>query len=241
RDNAPQGTGRRAHTPEVEEAMRRRDFLKLSGGSALATAMSTRPAAAQNALAKINHVVVLMLENRSFDSMLGRLYPKSAKFDGLSGSESNRDFSGAPIRVNNQSGTSADIMTTPDPNPGESWRDINEQFFGSPDPPRPGQVPSMDGFVRNYLAQTKKPAERYRPERIMRYFTPEQVPVISQLAKQFAVSDRWFASAPCQTWPNRFFLHTGTANGFENNFPLHFPYRMPTVFERLEAMDPVNG
>ena len=182
-----------------------------------------------------------MLENRSFDSMLGRLYPKSDKFDGLSGTESNPDLSGAPVLVNNLPGTSADQMTTPDPNPGESWRDINEQLFGSPEPPSPGQVPSMKGFVRNYQKQRKKPVDQYAPERIMHYFTPEQVPVISQLAKQFAVSDRWFASAPCQTWPNRFFLHTGTANGYENNLPLHLPYRMPTIFERLQAMDPDNG
>lgn len=221
--------------------MRRRDFLKLSASSAIATATSSQPAGAQTAFAKIKHVVVLMLENRSFDSVLGRLYPKSDKFDGLSGTESNPDLAGAPILVNSSQGTSADAMTTPDPNPGESWRDINEQLFGSPEPPSPGQVPSMNGFVRNYQRQRKKPADRYAAEHIMHHFTPEQVPVISQLAKQFAVSDRWFASAPCQTWPNRFFLHTGTANGYENNFPLHFPYRMPTIFERLQAMDPING
>jgi phospholipase C len=221
--------------------MRRRDFLKLSASCAIATATASQPVGAQTALAKIKHIVVLMLENRSFDSMLGRLYPKSNKFDGLLGTESNPDLAGAPILVNNQTGTSADAMATPDPNPGESWRDINEQLFGSPEPPSPGQVPTMNGFVRNYQKQKKKPAERYVAERIMNHFTPEQVPVISQLARQFAVSDRWFASAPCQTWPNRFFLHTGTANGYENNFPLHFPYRMPTIFERLQAMDPDNG
>jgi phospholipase C len=67
----------------------------------------------------------------------------------------------------------------------------------------------------------------------MHYYTPQQVPVISLLAKQFAVCDQWFASAPCQTWPNRFFLHTGTAGGYQNNSPAHFPYLMNTVFNRL--------
>ncbi len=67
----------------------------------------------------------------------------------------------------------------------------------------------------------------------MHYFTPEQVPVISQLARAFGVCDRWHASAPCQTWPNRFFAHTGTANGYVNNSPTHFPYLMETVFNRL--------
>src|SRR5262245_51408177 len=173
--------------------MRRRDFLKLSASSAIATATSSQPAGAQSALPKIKHVVVLMLENRSFDSMLGRLYPKSDKFDGLSGTESNPDLSGAAILVSNHSGTGADQLTTPDPNPGENWRDINEQLFGSPEPPSPGQVPSMNGFVRNYQKQKKKPANEYAADRIMHHFTPEQVPVISELARQFAVSDRWFA------------------------------------------------
>ncbi len=220
--------------------MRRREFLKLSTGSAIATVVRANVAEAQVALAKIKHVVVLMLENRSFDNLLGRLYPKSESFDGLSGSEFNLDLAGRPVPVNNLPGTSVDVMTTPDPNPGERWIDINEQLFGVTEPP-PGAVPQMSGFVQNYLKQTKRPSDRYDAKRIMHYFTPEQVPVISQLAKQFAVSDRWFASSPTQTWPNRFFMHTGTANGYVNNSPPHFPYMMPTIFDRLKAMDPVNG
>jgi len=68
----------------------------------------------------------------------------------------------------------------------------------------------------------------------MHYFTPDQVPVLSQLARAFGVCDRWHAAAPCQTWPNRFFAHTGTANGYVDNAPTHFPYTMETVFNRLE-------
>ena len=219
--------------------MRRREFLKLSAGSAIATVAGTNAGMAQTALPMIKHVVVLMLENRSFDNLLGRLYPKSDVFDGLSGNEFNLDLGRERIFVNNLPGTSADVMTTPDPNPGEHWTDINEQLFGHPTP-APGAVPTMGGFVRNYMKQTRRKGE-YDPKRIMHYFTPEQVPVISQLARQFAVSDRWFASAPTQTWPNRFFIHAGTANGYENNAPPHFPYMMPTIFDRLDAMDATNG
>jgi phospholipase C len=67
----------------------------------------------------------------------------------------------------------------------------------------------------------------------MHYFAPAQVPVLSQLAQKFAVCDHWFASAPCQTWPNRWFVHAGTADGHENNDPPHFP-DVPTIFNRLE-------
>ena len=45
-------------------------------------------------LQKIDHIVVLMLENRSFDSLLGTLYPKSDSFEGLTGNEQNPDASG---------------------------------------------------------------------------------------------------------------------------------------------------
>jgi phospholipase C len=220
--------------------MRRREFLKLTAGSAAATIAPGNLAVAQAALSKINHFIVLMLENRSFDNLLGRLYPKSNTFDGLSGDEFNLDPAGKPIHVNNLQGMTADVLSTPDPNPGERWTDINEQLFGVIDPPA-GAIPQMNGFVRNYLKQTKWPAERYDPKRIMHCFLPEQVPVLSQLARQFAVSDRWFASAPTQTWPNRFFVHAATANGYENNAPPHFPYMMPTIFDRLKDMDPVNG
>jgi phospholipase C len=72
----------------------------------------------------------------------------------------------------------------------------------------------------------------------MHFYSVEQLPVLSRLARQFAVCDRWHASAPCQTWPNRFFVHTGTAGGYQNNDPPHFPYEMPTVFNLLEDRHP---
>ena len=181
----------------------------------------------------IEHIVVLMLENRSFDCMLGQLYPKSEAFDGLSLDETNDDPHGRPIKVWNQSGHDKRTMSIPDPDPGELWEDMNTQIFGMPKPD-PKSVANMGGFVKSYLAQNDGDKALIRdPEAVMHYFSVEQVPVMSRLARQFAVSDRWFASAPCQTWPNRFFLHTGTAGGYENNSPPHFPYLMKTVFTRF--------
>jgi phospholipase C len=186
-------------------------------------------------LNKIDHFVVLMLENRSFDNILGQLYPASANFDGLTGTESNPGPNGNPVTVwNKPADTSQATMTIPDPDPGELWVDINDQLFSSQNVPSPPPAAAMKGFVKNYLGQTESPPEDYDPSAIMHFFTPGQVPVISTLAKQFAVSDRWFASAPCQTWPNRFFVHTATANGYENNMPLHLPYEMTTIYNRFE-------
>jgi phospholipase C len=187
-----------------------------------------------SALDQIEHVVVLMLENRSFDCLLGKLYPASADFDGLTGNESNPDAHGNPVQVWNSPGTDPAAMTIPTPDPGELWVDMNTQLFGTQTVPAP-PMPTMLGFVKNYLAQAT-PGHAFEAKTVMHYFMPDQLPVISGLARQFAVCDRWFASAPCQTWPNRFFVHTATANGYENNSPLHvpFPYPMTTIFNRFE-------
>ena len=114
----------------------------------------------------------------------------------------------------------------PNPDPNERFADMTEQIFGAGlQPPSP---PTMAGFVSNYMKTATND-----PRGVMHGFTPEQVPVISQLARSFGVSDRWHASAPNQTWPNRFFVHTGTAAGYVNNSPVRFPYLMPTIFSRL--------
>src|ERR1700723_1113999 len=182
-------------------------------------------------ISQIDHVVVLMLENRSFDSIFGKLYPKSAGFDGLSGTESNLDVTGQRIAVWNSPGVDDTTMVIPSPDPGELYIDINTQLFGTPEVPVPPS-PTMGGFVRNYMTQPD-PGSRIAKS-VMHCFSPEQVPAISKLARQFAVCDQWHASAPCQTWPNRFFVHTGTASGYENNSPTHFPYEMPTIFTRFQ-------
>ncbi len=182
-------------------------------------------------LDEIDHFVVLMLENRSFDNLLGFLYPSGPDFDGPSGTETLPDGLGGQVRLTTDSfGPRTLWMPTPDP--GELFPDITEQLFGST-----GTVagaPPMSGFANNYRRHEGKPAE------IMHCFTPDQVPALSALARSYAVCDRWFAAAPCQTWPNRFFVHTGTAGGYENNSPAHFPYLMPTIFDALEGKAP-NG
>ncbi len=193
----------------------------------------------------IKHVVVLMLENRSFDCMLGALYTGREDFDGLTGAESNvwhkPDGSTQTITV-----WKSDILTPqaaciPNPDPGEYYADIHTQIYGLTDQgqPNPGP-PAMGGFVDNYMRQppdTSASDPPFDPAATMHYFTPDEVPAMSQLARAFGVSDRWHASAPNQTWPNRFFAHTATAAGYINNSPTHFPYTMETVFNRLESVN----
>lgn len=189
---------------------------------------------------RIKHLVVLMLENRSFDSLLGRLYPKSDAFDGLDGSESNPwhkpDGSVETVPVWNSDEITAEAACLPDPEPGELFADVHEHLFGRAADPK--AAPDMSGFVDNYARQPL-PGRPDDPRGVMHSFLPSQVPVISQLAQAFGVSDRWHASAPCETWPNRYFAHCGTAGGWVNNdlsrFPYQWPRTMPTIFRRLGA------
>jgi phospholipase C len=180
--------------------------------------------------AAIQHVVVLMLENRSFDCMLGKLYPAGPDYDGLTLNESNAY--GMTYGVWNDPNMSEANACIPDPDPGEAFTDMNMQLFGQEQRP-PGIPPTMCGFARNY--GTLPTSDGWRdPGAVMHYFTPNQVPVISTLARAFGVCDRWHASAPCQTWPNRFFAHTGTCLGYVDNNTFHVPFEAPSLFRRLE-------
>jgi len=179
----------------------------------------------------IDHFVVLMLENRSFDNLFGFLsYPPGVAFDGLRGTESNTDAQGKAHTVH-AAPDNPRALWLPDPDPGEAYTDINQQIFGNA---AGTGVANMSGFARNYQGLERPGA----PDDILHCFAPGEVPALQALARAFAVCDRWFAAAPCQTWPNRFFVHTGTAGGYENNAPTHFPYRMPTVFNAIERQAP---
>ncbi len=194
-------------------------------------------------LQSIDHFVVLMLENRSFDSLLGALYPKSPAFEGIDGTETNIGGDGRKWLLTKCPVTKrlAD-SAVPAPDPGELWTEMNLQIFGSRqlDPkghPKEGAVADMSGFIESYTDITVDPSRAaHDPQKLMSYYDPRvHMPALASLAEEFAVCDCWFASAPCQTWPNRFFLHTGTAAGYENNQPKKiFDLKMKSVFESFD-------
>jgi phospholipase C len=180
--------------------------------------------AAENPLQKIEHVVVLMLENRSFDNLLGWLYdPQNnppynvvpPNFEGLSGKNlSNPMPDGRLVPV----GRSEDPRG-PQPNPGEPFQDVYSQLYNVPlvalkDVPPNLPPANMQGFIRNYADQKDQPAD---PAKIMQCLTPKTVPVLSALAHNYALCDHWFASIPTQTFCNRSFVHAGTSSGYVNN------------------------
>jgi phospholipase C len=201
-------------------------------------------------MSRIAHLVVVMMENRSFDNFLGWLYapgnPPAKVIGGTAGdpsffglspgsywNPSNASFfQGAPaekvVATRGTSGSSP--FTVPDPDPLEGFDDISFQLFGTATP-QSGQAASMLGFLVNY--QKTAAAD---PAAIMETYSPDQLPVLTSLARNYAVSDACFASAPCQTWPNRSFVHTGTSNGRVNNDPNNpFNFNIPTIFNVLEA------
>ena len=213
----------------------------------------------QNAM---DHVVVVMFENRSFDNLLGRLYQPGevASFEGVIGKElSNRVPDWAEHRP--QDGTVsygvAASMNTPSPDSGEELPHVNTQLFGIIDEenrfklpadtsfnyPRDGQAPTMEGFLADYISVLtdelgRQPmVEEY--SQIMTGYTPEQMPVLSVIARGFATFDHWFCDVPTCTYPNRSFFHAGASSGYVVNTspPGSFPRTndVETLFDRLDA------
>jgi hypothetical protein len=98
----------------------------------------------------------------------------------------------------------------PGADPGEGFFNTNYQLF-STDDPAPGAVPTNRGFVVNFKAAIQSDlAKGFKdtlkgtdPSEIMAMYAPEMLPIMSGLAKGFAVCDHWFSSAPTQTIPNR--------------------------------------
>ena len=177
-------------------------------------------------LESVDHVVVLMLENRSFDHMLGNLYaaqgnksPLGQDFDGLTGGESNPDGNGNQVPVFEITSQDPNPYWMPLCNPGEGYQKTNQQLFGTDPAPQP--VATNQGFVTNFAAaiQTaqqpghERPWPGAQPASVMGMHTPQTLPVLSALAQGFAVCDRWFASAPTETIPNRAFALAGTSQG----------------------------
>jgi phospholipase C len=198
-----------------------------------------------NRLTQIDHIVYLMLENRSFDHMLGFLYadagnrsPAGHAFDGLTGAESNPDDRGQPVTVYKIKAGQSNTYLMPGADPGEGFQNTNYQLF-STDDPQPGAAPTNDGFVLNFQsAIASDQAKHYKdslpgtePSQIMGMYTPELLPVLSGLAKGFAVCDAWFASAPTMTMPNRAFALAGTSQGHMDDHVKVFT--CPSIFGRL--------
>ena len=211
--------------------------------------------------APFDHLVVLMLENRSFDQLLGFLYEEGAPghfvpdgdrlFRGVAGRGDlgNWDDATPPhfYPVTRAPYETLEDMTRPFPDPGEElFPHMNHQIYGRDDGPtvedltRPAP---MSGFVTDYLRTYHRKYRLFRrgvsdaqlASELMRCFPPQATPVLSGLARSYAVSDAWFASVPSQTYCNRSFLHAADSSGFVHNasYAKWAQNGAPTIFERL--------
>ena len=182
---------------------------------------------------KIRHVFVLMMENRSFDHMLGfdsiqgiGLDGKPTKAVGLNGTEANPDPNGEPIKV---SDTAPDSLSF---DPKHEFPNIKDQLCGPG-----GQYPglTMDGFVRSNGSD------------VMRCFAPGRLKILASLAREFTLCDHWFSSLPGPTWPNRLFVHAATSGGLfcspddlttaEKSLFGSYAFEHGTVYDALDKLD----
>lgn len=154
----------------------------------------------------ISNIFVLMLENRSFDHMLG--FSGISGVNGLKGTESN-GYQGKPYAVTQP----ADAVMPVDP--GHEFTDVLTQLCGpNTTYPSGGIYPALNnsGFVSDYASVASN-----KFGDIMKCFSPGQLPVLNALAKSFAVCDSWFASMPGPTFPNRFFACAASSGGLDHS------------------------
>ncbi|XP_057980655.1 non-specific phospholipase C3-like isoform X2 [Malania oleifera] len=179
----------------------------------------------------IKTVVILVQENRSFDHMLGWMKSLNPGINGVTGSESNPKSTSDPTSDRIFYGSNS-VHVNPDP--GHSFQAIYEQVFGTPwnqSSSSSKLAPTMEGF-----AQQAESVQAGLSETVMNGFKPESVPVYKELVAEFAVCDRWFASIPTSTQPNRLYLHSATSYGATSNDTkkLVKGYPQKTIFESLE-------
>ena len=201
----------------------------------------------ETGLSSIEHIVVLMLENRSFDHMLGFLYtdqgnvsPAGQPYAGLTGGESNPDSSGQPVTVFRIEPTTPNAYFMPGADPGEGYMATNSQLFGSTNgPASSSDVPTGQGFVKDFAYtlgwQSHSHGWTILPgtvaSDIMGCFTPQALPVLSALAQGYAVCDHWYSSAPTETLPNRAFACAATSQGHMDDKTRTFT--SPSIFGLL--------
>ncbi len=171
------------------------------------------------------HVVVLMLENNSFDRMLGCMTAVHPQMEGVreEGRFTNPDYPDDSRRFA-QMAVAADSVAV---DPAHDLDDVVRQVDNG----------ACDGFVRDF-AQHSPQAPQTERNQIMAYFKLGDLPVLHALARNFLICDHWFSSVPGPTWPNRFFVHSGTSLGHVDmpegflNPGVHL-YDQPTVYQRL--------
>jgi phospholipase C len=184
----------------------------------------------------IKHVVVLMLENRSFDQIFGFRHGVT----GLTGSEFNLlnpsagESSGNPrIGVGQEAPFQIDTGGGPDHNLAA----VNLQLFGHESNPAAGETPKNNGFAASYqkeLLRFSSNPTKTDVGVVMQSFSPGSLPAIKAFADNFCLFDHWFCEVPSSTDPNRLYMHAATSIGNARNvFKQQFPDTR-TIYNSVE-------
>jgi phospholipase C len=174
----------------------------------------------------IKHVVVLALENHSFDQMLGCMKELYPELEGVSSTHPNQNID-HDEKVYFQAPTKERQMQF---DPHHEVPHVHEQLEDG-----------NGGFVKNFSRMYPDSTSEDR-QFVMGYYPLNFLPGLHQLAQHFTICDHWFSSLPGPTWPNRFMALTGTAKGRVNmpgdgthNADLagYFQQDQDTIFDRL--------
>ena len=147
----------------------------------------------------IKHVVLLMMENHSFDQMLGCLQGEYPDLDGV-------DINSSSPRFNlDLSGNKVYQIPTDEQqvrlDPKHEHRFVMDQIASG-----------NSGFVSDFQKNQKGDTAEDR-QYVMGYYVMDRLPALHELGRNFTVCDHWFSSLPGPTWPNRFFALSGTSSG----------------------------
>ena len=195
-------------------------------------------APANPALPPIQCVVVLMLENRSFDHLFGK-WPGTV---GLNlGPFSNRPNPAAPAAAGNKAiaaGQPALFSVAQGQGPGHALDDTNVQLFNEKIVPAGAALPPPNnrGFVENYrnsLATDGFSGAGVDLTPVMQTFTVGQLPGLTALAENFVLCDQWSAEVPGPTMPNRLYMHAATSAGWARN-DWSLALDSVTIYEQLQ-------
>ncbi|HST67191.1 MAG TPA: alkaline phosphatase family protein [Mycobacteriales bacterium] len=174
---------------------------------------------------RIRHIFVLVLENRSFDHMLGATPIRGRDAETGAPTQTRRRPDDAFNDVRDSSGavTHHCVVGTGQKrsvgtDPGHEFGNTLLALCGlGPDgtppayPPYPGTIDNS-GYAQNFAD-----AHPGDPGTIMLSYTEQDVPVLTALAREFAVCDNWFSSMPGPTWPNRYFYHAASSAGLDDS------------------------
>ena len=179
----------------------------------------------------LKHIVVLMMENRSFDHMLGSLKAVNPAIDGYIDSDpfTNPDANNNPVKPQ----ALADFQGQLNPDPDHHFPAVDVQIFGGAT--GAGRVANMQGFVTSYFHQQENVGQS---QKIMYYFKQSDLPVLTTLALRFAVFNRWFASIPGPTICNRAFAHYGTSFGRVDMDPFDVIEPIKSIYTRMITANP---